>query len=207
LLTSAKSFKQGIKQNYFSQTWNSHHIKHSSSIRLNYSSKHGNMKNHQNSFNLQGICMSNTNYSIHTYPKHNESTRIYAWRHVAQKGYSCIVNSLDKMDIYMKLIMNTWKLEKLNLSLKQMSFQGICMNCQHNKYTYISLNTNESIYVNLHERQMTQRVYMYILKFWQNKHIHEMKYTIIKQIQKWEYKFNMNESSKLDYTSTSNGFK
>ena len=28
-----------------------------------------------------------------------------------------------------------------------------------------------------------------------------------KQIQKWEYKFKMHESSKLDYTSTSNGFK
>ena len=48
------------------------------------------------------------------------------------------------------------------------------MNCQHKKYTYISLNTNESISIDLHERQMTQGVYMYILMFWQNKHIHEM---------------------------------
>jgi len=39
------------------------------------------------------------------------------------------------------------------------------MNCQHNKYTYISLNTIESIYIDLHEKQMTQGVYMYILKF------------------------------------------
>jgi len=54
---------------------------------------------------------------------------------------------------------------------------------------------------------MTQGVYMYILKFWQNKHIHEMETHNINQIQKWEYKFKMYESSKLDYTSTSNGFK
>ena len=75
------------------------------------------------------------------------------------------------------------------------------------KYTYISLNTIESIYIDLHERQMTQGVYMYFLKFDNNTHIHEVKHTIIKQSQKWEYKFEMYESSKLDYTSTSNGFK
>jgi len=39
------------------------------------------------------------------------------------------------------------------------------MICQHNKYTYISLNTIESKYIDLHEKQMTQGVYMYILKF------------------------------------------
>ena len=32
-----------------------------------------------------------------------------------------------------------------------------------------------SPYIDLHERQMTQGVYMYILKFGKNKHIHEMK--------------------------------
>ena len=52
---------------------------------------------------------------------------------------------------------------------------------------------------------MTQGVYMYILMFWQNKHIHEMK--THKTNPKMEYKFKMYESSKLDYTSTSNGFK
>jgi len=31
-----------------------------------------------------------------------------------------------------------------------------------------------SPYIDLHEKQMTQEVYMYILMFWQNKHIHEM---------------------------------
>ena len=49
------------------------------------------------------------------------------------------------------------------------------MICQHKKYTYISLNTIESINIDLHERQMTQGVYMYILKFGKNTHIHEMK--------------------------------
>ena len=52
-------------------------------------------------FILQDICMSCTNYSIHTYPKHEESTKEYAWRHVAQ-GCTCINDSLDKIDIYMK---------------------------------------------------------------------------------------------------------
>jgi len=41
-------------------------------------------------------------------------------------------------------------------------------------YIHIS-NTIESIYIDLHERQMTQEVSMYILMFWQNNHIHEMK--------------------------------
>ena len=49
------------------------------------------------------------------------------------------------------------------------------MNCQHNKYTYISLNTIESICIDLHEKQMTQGVFMYILKFGKITHIHEMK--------------------------------
>ena len=58
--------------------------------------------------------------------------------------------------------MKTWMTK---CSLKQISFQGICMICQHKKYTYISLNTIESINEDLHEKQMTQEVYMYILKF------------------------------------------
>ena len=33
------------------------------------------------------------------------------------------------------------------------------------EYTHISQNTIESIYIDLHERQMTQEVSMYILKF------------------------------------------
>ena len=45
---------------------------------------------------------------------------------------------------------------------------------QHNKYTYISLNTIESKCIDLHERQMTQGVYTYILKFDKNTDIHEM---------------------------------
>ena len=54
---------------------------------------------------------------------------------------------------------------------------------------------------------MTQGVYMYILMFWQNKHIHEMETHNHKTNQKYEYKFRIYESSKLDYTSTSSGFK
>ena len=49
---------------------------------------------------------------------------------------------------------------------------------------------------------MTQRVYMYILKFDNNTHIHEVK--THKTNPKMEYKFEMYESSKLDYTSTFN---
>ena len=81
------------------------------------------------------------------------------------------------------------------------------MNCQHNKYTYISLNTIESICIDLHEKQMTQGVYMYILKFGKIDIYMKWKHMIIKQIQEWEYKSKMYESSKLDYTSTSNGYK
>ena len=47
---------------------------------------------------------------------------------------------------------------KTKFSLKQILFQDICMICQHKKYTYISLNTIESIYKDLHEKQMTQGV-------------------------------------------------
>ena len=45
---------------------------------------------------------------------------------------------------------------------------------------------------------------MYILKFDNNTHIHEVK--THKTNPKMEYKLEMYESSKLDYTSTSNGF-
>ena len=75
------------------------------------------------------------------------------------------MNSLDKVDIYMKFKHKNMKTRITKFSFKQISFQGICMNCQHNKYTYISLNTIESINKDLHEGQMTQGVYMYILKF------------------------------------------
>ena len=70
--------------------------------------------------------------------------------------------------------MKTWITWKTKFSFKHISFQGICMICQHNKYTYISLNTIEPIYIDLHERQMTQG-YTCILKVWQNAHIHEIK--------------------------------
>ena len=68
-------------------------------------------------------------------------------------------------------------------------------------------NAIESIYVDLHERQMTQGVFMYILRFCQNTHIHEMKTHDHKSHPKWEYTLEMYVSSKLDYTSTYNGFK
>ena len=75
------------------------------------------------------------------------------------------------------------------------------------KYTYISKhNESTKIYA---LRHVAQRMYMYSQQFGQDGHIHEVKHKhkTMKQIQKWEYKFKMHESSKLDYTSTSNGFK
>jgi len=80
------------------------------------------------------------------------------------------------------------------------------MICQHNKYTYIFLNTIESIYRFAWKANDSKGIHVY-LKVRQIKHIHEVKHIIIEQIQKYEYKFKMHESSKLDYTSTSNGFK
>ena len=77
---------------------------------------------------------------------------------------------------------------------------------QHKKYTYISLNTIESIYKDLHEKQMTQGVYMYILRFGKID-IHEEKTQDHKTYPKWGIQVRMHESSKLDYTSTSNGYK
>ena len=60
----------------------------------------------------------------------------------------------------------------------------------------------------MHEGTWLKRMYMY------NNNLDKMdiymKLNInkkMKQIQKWEYKFKMYESSKLDYTSTSNGNK
>ena len=64
-----------------------------------------------------------------------------------------------------------------------------------------------SPYIDLHERQMTQKGIHVYLKVWQNAHIHEMETHNHKSNPKMEYKFEMYESSKLDYTSTSNGFK
>ena len=75
------------------------------------------------------------------------------------------------------------------------------MNCQHNKYTYIFLNTIESIYRFAWKANDSRGIHVY-LKVWQNKHIHEVK--THKTNSKMEYKFKMYESSKLDYTSTSN---
>ena len=82
-------------------------------------------------------------------------------------------NNLDKIDIYMKLNINT-KTWITKFSLKQISFQGICMICQHKKYTYISLNTIESIYRFAWKANDSRGIHVY-LKIWQNKHIHEMK--------------------------------
>ena len=76
----------------------------------------------------------------------------------------------------------------------------------NNKYTYISLNTIESIYRFAWKENDSRGIHVY-LKVWQYKHIHEVQHTIRKQIQKWEYKFKMYDSSKLDYTSTFNGNK
>ena len=78
------------------------------------------------------------------------------------------------------------------------------MNCQHNKYTYMSLNTIEFIYRFAWKANDPRGIHVY-LKVWQYKHIHEVK--TYKTNPKMEYKFKMYESSKLDYTSTSNGFK
>ena len=76
-------------------------------------------------------------------------------------------NNLDKMDIYMKLnkkFMKTWITK---FSLKLISFQGICMICQHKKYTYISLNT---IWVHIYrfawKANDSRGIHVY-LKVWQ----------------------------------------
>ena len=93
----------------------------------------------------------------------------------------------------------------IHFSLKKIIFQGICMLWQHKKYTYISLKHNW-VHINRFawKANDSRGIHVY-LKVWQYKHIHEVK--IHKTNSKMEYKFEMYESSKLDYTSTSNGFK
>jgi len=85
------------------------------------------------------------------------------------------INSLDKIDIYMKLNKYTRNQEKLNFHQNKFSFQGICMNCQHNKYTYITLNTIESNIYRFALRANDSRGIHVYLKVWQYKHIHEVK--------------------------------
>ena len=73
--------------------------------------------------------------------------------------------------------METWKTK---FSLKQISFQGICMICQHKKYTYISLKT---IWVHMYrfawKANDSRGIHVY-LKVWQSAHIHEIKQIIYK---------------------------
>ena len=73
-------------------------------------------------------------------------------------------------------------------------------------YTHIPKHKWVHIYRFAWKANDSRGIHVYF-KVWQNKHIHEMKHIIIKQIQKWEYKSKMYESSKLDYTNTSNEYK
>ena len=81
------------------------------------------------------------------------------------------------------------------------------MYCQYTKYTYISLNTNESISRFAWEANDSRGIHVYLNVLAKCTYTWNGNSYSSKQIQKWEYKFEMYESSKLDYTSTSNGFK
>ena len=74
------------------------------------------------------------------------------------------------------------------------------------KYTYISKhNESTEIYA---WRHVAQRMYMYNQFFGQYGHIHEVKHKTHEHMNtKIGIQVKMHESSKLDYTSTSNGFK
>ena len=59
----------------------------------------------------------------------------------------------------------------------------------------------------MHEGMWLKWVYMYNQQFGQDRHIHEVKTHDHKTCPKWRIQIKMHESSKLDYTSTSNGYK
>ena len=58
------------------------------------------------------VCLIQTKVYIHI-----QAQRVHkdiCMKARGSQGYSCISNSLDKIDIYMKLNINTWIHEKLN---------------------------------------------------------------------------------------------
>ena len=59
----------------------------------------------------------------------------------------------------------------------------------------------------LQEKQMTQGVYMYILRFDKIDIYMKWKHMIIKHVLRWGIQVKMHESSKLGYTSTFNKHK
>ena len=61
--------------------------------------------------------------------------------------------------------------------------------------------------IDLHEKQMTQGAYMYILRFGKLDIYMKWKHLIIENTSKIGIHVWMHESSKLDYTRTSNGYK
>ena len=59
----------------------------------------------------------------------------------------------------------------------------------------------------MHEGMWLKRMYMYNQQLRQDGHIHEVKTQDHKTYPKWGIQVRMHESSKLDYTRTSNGYK
>ena len=72
------------------------------------------------------------------------------------------------------------------------------------KYTYIS--KYKRVHKNICMKASGSRMYMYNYYFGQNRHIHEVKRKH-ENMYKMGIQVKMYESSKLDYTSTSNGYK
>ena len=73
------------------------------------------------------------------------------------------------------------------------------------KYTYIS--QTKGVHKGICMKARGSRMYMYNQQLRQDRHIHEVKTQYHKTFPKWGIQVRMYESSKLDYTSTSNGYK
>ena len=92
--------------------------------------------------------------------KHNESTKVYAWRQVAQ-GCICIAINLDKIDIYMKLKHKHENMYNMKIQVKMFESSKLNYTSTSNKYkwafkykhimVYLWLTSCTSIYTSFNE--------------------------------------------------------
>ena len=87
--------------------------------------------------------MSYTNQGIHTYPN-TTSPQMYMHEGTWLKGCICIINSLDKMDIYMKLNM-----EKHEKHVQNGEYKLKCMNHQNQTILAHLMGTNKRSNTNI----------------------------------------------------------
>ena len=106
----------------------------------------------------------------------------------------------------MKFIINVKSLGKHEIHPNDLNFKAYVCHVQTKVYIHIPKH-NWVQNIDLHEKQMTQGAYMYILSFGKIDIYMKWKHFIIENTSKIGIHVWMHESSKLDYTSTFNGYK